>query len=138
MSNSGAEDPIEAVRNCEEDLEPGDIVRVDFPHIRPKRDDKGNIIATSKERPALIIYKEKKQIVVAYISSALPDSLNPADVLILKNDASFNSTGLDTSSVIRLGVLATIRLYDVIGWYGLADDALRKAINAKLSECFRI
>jgi mRNA interferase MazF len=138
MSNSATDYPKEVVRNCEEDLEPGDIVRVDFPHIRPKKDATGNIIETSKERPALIIYKEKKQIVVAYISSVLPDLLNPADVLILKTDASFNSTGLDTSSVMRLGVLVTIKLNDVIGWYGLADDALRKEINAKLSTCFRI
>ncbi len=138
MSNSAADYPKEVVRNSEEDLEPGDIVRVDFPHLRPKKDATGNIIETSKERPALIIYKEKKQIVVAYISSVLPDLLNPADVLILRTDASFNSTGLDTSSVIRLGVLVTIKLNDVIGWYGLADDALRKEINTKLSACFRI
>jgi len=138
MSNSAADYTKEVVRNSEEDLEPGDIVRVDFPHLRPKKDATGNIIETSKERPALIIYKEKKQIVVAYISSVLPDLLNPADVLILRTDASFNSTGLDTSSVIRLGVLVTIKLNDVIGWYGLADDALRKEINTKLSACFRI
>jgi|WetSurMetagenome_2_1015567.scaffolds.fasta_scaffold144738_2 mRNA interferase MazF len=138
MSKNAADYQREVVRNSEEDLEPGDIVRVDFPHIRPKKDATGNIIETSKERPALIIYKEKKQIVVAYISSVLPDLLNPADVLILRTDVSFNSTGLDTSSVIRLGVLVTIKLNDVIGWYGLADDALRKEINAKLSACFRI
>jgi hypothetical protein len=138
MSKSDDDYPREVVRNSEEDLEPGDIVRVDFPHLRPKKDATGNIIETSKERPALIIYKEKKQIVVAYISSVLPDSLNPADVLVLGTDASFKSTGLDTSSVIRLGVLVTIKLNDVIGWYGLVDDALRNEINAKLSACFRI
>jgi mRNA interferase MazF len=138
MSKNAAGYSKEVVRNSEEDLEPGDIVRVDFPHLRPKKDATGNIIETSKERPALIIYKEKKQIVVAYISSVLPESLNPADVLVLRTDASFNSTGLDTSSVIRLGVLVTIRLNDVIGWYGLADDALRKEINARLSACFKI
>jgi hypothetical protein len=58
MSNSAADYPREVVRDSEEDLEPGDIVRVDFPHIRPKKDATGNIIETSKERPALIIYKE--------------------------------------------------------------------------------
>ena len=138
MSKSVSDYPKEVVRNSEEDLVPGDIVRVDFPHVRPKKDAAGNIIETSKERPALIIYREKKQIVVAYISSVLPNSPNPADVLVLKTDASFKSTGLETSSVIRLGVLVTIRLNDVIGWYGLVDDALRNEINTKLSACFRI
>jgi mRNA interferase MazF len=138
MSKSVSDYPKEVVRNSEEDLVPGDIVQVDFPHVRPKKDAAGNIIEKSKERPALIIYREKKQIVVAYISSVLPNSPNPADVLVLKTDASFKSTGLETSSVIRLGVLVTIRLNDVIGWYGLVDDALRNEINTKLSACFRI
>jgi len=29
-------------------------------------------------------------------------------------------------------------IHDVIGWYGLVDDALRNEINNRLSACFRI
>lgn len=126
------------VRNSANDLKPGDIVRVDFPHVRPKKDAAGNIIETSKERPALILYKERQQIVVAYISSVTSNSPNPADILISDMNASFASTGLELSSVIRLGVLATIRLDDVIGWYGIVDDTLRKEINTKIAACFRV
>jgi mRNA interferase MazF len=124
------------VRNSANDLKPGDIVRVDFPHVRPKKDAAGNIIETSKERPALILYKE--QIVVAYISSATSNSTNSADILILDTNVSFASTGLELSSLIRLGVLVTIRLDDVIGWYGIVDDTLRNEINTKIAKCFRV
>lgn len=126
------------VRKSTSDLRPGDIVRVDFSHVRPKKDAAGNIIETSKERPALILYKERQQIVVAYISSATSNSTNPADILISDDNVSFASTGLELSSVIRLGVLITLSLDDVIGWYGIVDDTLRNEINAKISACFRV
>ncbi len=126
------------VRKSPNDLKPGDIVLVDFPHVRPKKDESGNIIETSKERPALILYKERQQIVLAYISSVTSGSPNPADILILDTSPSFTSTGLERSSVIRLGVLITIGLEDVIGWHGLVDNPLRNEINTKLAELFRV
>lgn len=129
---------MSVVRNSPNDLKPGDIVRVDFPHVRPKKDSTGNIIETSKERPALVLYKERQQIVVAYISSATSNSLNPADILISDTNASFASTGLERTSVIRLGVLITIGFDDVIGLYGIVDDSLRSEINAKIVACFRV
>lgn len=126
------------VRNSPNDLKPGDIIRVDFRHVRPKKDTAGNIIETSKERPALVLYKERQQMVVAYISSVTSGPINPADILITDTSTSFAGTGLELSSVIRLGVLITIGLEDVIGWYGFVDDPLREEINNKLAACFRI
>jgi mRNA interferase MazF len=63
---------------------------------------------------------------------------DPADVSILENNASFETTGLKNPSIIKLGVVYTVSHDDVLGWIGSVDDALRAEINAKLTTCFRI
>ena len=120
------------------DLIPGDVVRVFFRHVRPKLDSRGNVIENGKERPGLVIYRERNQIVVAYISSVPRILLDPADISVPESSPSFDSTGLEMSSTIKLGVLSTVKLNDVVGFYGSVDEALRAEINAKLATCFRI
>lgn len=129
---------MSTVRSNPGDIIPGDIVRVFFRHIRPKRDQAGKIIETGKERPSLVLYIERHQLVVAYISTATQVLLGPADIQILESSASFISTGLEESSIIKLGVLSTVKLHDVLGWYGSVDETLRNEINTKLSACFKI
>jgi hypothetical protein len=116
---------------------PGDIVQVDFPYVRPYRDENGKIIR-SKPRPALVLYIERNQMVAAYISSKPVIIPNPGDVIVLETSPSFEETGLPRSSVIRLGVLATLPLHNINGLYGSVDAALRTEINSKLGTCFRI
>ncbi|MCX6669978.1 MAG: type II toxin-antitoxin system PemK/MazF family toxin [Methanothrix sp.] len=116
----------------------GDIIFVDFRFVRALIDIEGRIKETSKERPALAIYTERRQLVVAYITSKLLLVPDPADVSILKSNPSFEKTGLKNSSIIKLGVLYTVSRDDVLGWLGSLDDALRNEINTKLAACFRI
>jgi hypothetical protein len=130
--------PAQATRSNRGDIIPGDIVRVFFRYIRPKRDPAGKIIETGKERPVLVLYIERYQLVVAYISTAAQVLLGPADIQILESGASFASTGLKESSIIKLGVLSTVKLNDVLSWYGSVDETLRNEINNKLSACFKI
>ena len=128
-----------AVQSSVGSIVPGNIIQVDFPHVRPRQLANG-VVETSKLRPALVLYVEKYQLVVAYISSKTENSLNPADVLVLDNSPSFKETGLLRSSVIRLGVLATIPLNKekIKGLYGSANIGLRNEINGKLAVCYKI
>jgi hypothetical protein len=45
---------------------------------------------------------------------------------------------LKESSVIKLGVLATIPFEKVIGFIGSVDDVLRDEINAKIAACITV
>jgi mRNA interferase MazF len=124
--------PGTRVINSEEDIISGDIIDVDFPHVRPFFDRMTGRKVFSKQRPSLVLYTKPRQMVVAYISSKIPATLDSADVLIMQRNPSFGNTGLRDSSVLKLGVLATIPFEKVINWRGSIDDVLRTEINAKL------
>ncbi len=124
--------PGTRVVNSEEDIISGDIIDVDFPHVRPFFDRMTGKKVFSKQRPSLVLYTKPRQMVVAYISSKIPATLDSADVLIMQRNPSFGNTGLRDSSVLKLGVLATIPFEKVINWRGSVDDVLRTEINAKL------
>lgn len=120
------------VVNSEEDIISGDIIDVDFPHVRPFFDRMTGRKVFSKQRPSLVLYTKPRQMVVAYISSKIPATLDSVDVLIMQRNPSFGNTGLRDSSVLKLGVLATIPFEKVVNWRGSIDDVLRAEINAKL------
>jgi hypothetical protein len=99
--------PGTRVVNSEEDIVSGDIIDVDFPHVRPFFDRTTGRKVFSKQRPSLVLYTKPRQMVVAYISSKIPSILDSAYVLIMQRDPSFGNTGLRDSSVLRLDVLTT-------------------------------
>ncbi len=122
----------------QEDIISGDIILIDFPHVRPYFDKILGRKVFSKERPSLVLYSKPNQMVAAYISSRIPVPLDSADILIEKTHPSFINTGLKDRSVIRLGVLATIPFEKVIGYIGLADDSLKSEINTKIETNIKI
>lgn len=80
----------------------GSIVLVAFPF-----DD----FSTSKVRPALCLTSEigkHEHIIVAFISSKIPDELLDSDLLLSQQSSDYGATGLLVESVIRLHKLATI------------------------------
>jgi len=53
------------------DVVKGDIVKVNIRYVRPSYDSKGRKVE-SKERPVLVLYVERQQMVVAYITGKIP------------------------------------------------------------------
>lgn len=107
----------------------GDIVFVRFPYTD---------LSISKPRPALVLHEERDEVVLAYISSRVPIIPSGTDVLVLRNQSYFESTGLKRDSVIKLSVLTTLKNWFIEGLFGEADETLRFEINAKLASCYRI
>lgn len=108
----------------------GDIVLVQFPYSdSPQR----------KLRPALILYEdqEEHEITIAYISSRIPETLSPCDVLVKTGTPSFVEAGLKYDSVIKLNKLATIKDYLIEGLLGVADDALMAQVDAAIEACLK-
>jgi len=107
----------------------GKIVVIPFPFTD---------LSSIKRRPALILRETKYDVVVAYISSALPPVTSPADVLIPQTRPSFTSTGLVSDSAIMLDKLATVEKSLIIRILGEVDDDLKAEINSKLAACYRL
>jgi mRNA interferase MazF len=107
----------------------GKIVVVPFPFTN---------LSSTKRRPALVLHETKYDIVVAYISSIMPSSISPEEVLIPKTRSSFVGTGLLSDSVIMLDKLATVVKSLIIRILGEVDNDLMAEINPKLAECYRL
>lgn len=107
----------------------GKIVLVPFPFT--------NLTAT-KLRPALILFEGERDVVVAFISSKIPQKPAPPDIVIKESHPDFKTTGLKTSSVIKLDKVATISKDLVVGEIGEISPGLKREINRKIAKAYRL
>jgi mRNA interferase MazF len=73
------------------------------------------------------------EVLVAYISSVIPNSLLPSDIVLDPSIAEQESTGLKTKSVLRLHKLATIHVRSVVRRLGRLSTTTRTEVDGKLS-----
>lgn len=106
------------------------IVLVPFPF-----DD----FSDSKVRPALCLTSEigkYNQVIIAFISSKIPEDLNDSDVIIRKQSNEFQGTGLTVDSVIRLHKIVTIPKSIIKRKLGEINRPLEIEIKEKLRQLF--
>jgi len=102
----------------------GKIVLIPFPFTD---------LTSAKLRPALILYEGRRDVVVAFISSRVPEQIDLASIRIGEEDTEFPLTGLKKESIIRLDKLATVLKDMIIGEIGAVGEKLKKKINEKLN-----
>lgn len=110
----------------------GKIVLVPFPY-----DDFSQL----KVRPAVCLTNEigyYNQIVIAFITSSIPENPEPSDVLILSSSHEFNQTGLKLNSAVRLHRLASVPSHTIINALGKMPFVIMQEINSKLKILFDI
>ena len=107
----------------------GKIVLVPFPFTD---------LTTSKLRPALVLYEGYKDVIVAFISSKIPDKPSEVDILITKNHSAFKNAGLRVDSVIKLDKIATVLKDLIVGEIGEVNEELRKEVNQKIKKILEI
>ena len=69
------------------------------------------------------------EVLVAYISSVIPSSLLPSDIVLDPANAEHTSTNLKTKSVLRLHKLATIHGRAIVRRLGQLPAATRLEVN---------
>src|SRR3989338_841008 len=103
----------------------GRIVLIPFPFTD---------LSGQKVRPALILHAScGDDCIVAFISARI-EKRNPFDVRISASEAN----GLKTESVVKVDKLATLQKKIVIGELGVAEQTVRRAVDAALRKLFRI
>jgi mRNA interferase MazF len=108
----------------------GKVLLVPFPF-----DDLSGV----KVRPAVCLTSPvgpHRHIVIAFISSVVPSSQLPTDIVLDPADPSFSATGLRVRSVIRLHRLATIAASIVRRELGELAPAQRATVNQRLRQLF--
>ena len=101
----------------------GRIVLIPFPFTD---------LTAVKLRPALVLHEGNHDVIVAFISSRIPDRQDPWIVLIGPDDPDYLSTGLKCASSIRVDKLATIEKSLIVGEIGELSGRLRQTVNTML------
>ena len=92
-----------------------------------------------KVRPALCLTSEigkYHQVIIAFISSKIPDDLIDNDVIITKQSAKSIGTGLTVDSVIRLHKIVTIPKSIIKRKLGEINKSVEIEIREKLKQLF--
>jgi mRNA interferase MazF len=108
-------------------LSRGDVVLVPFPFTHLK---------SQKVRPAVVIspaVSDQGDVIVAFISSVLPDRPSPCTVVLLESDPDFSQTGLKVDSVFRLDKLVTLHVSLMLRHLGRSTSALRRKLDRALA-----
>lgn len=106
------------------------IVLVPFPF-----DD----FSDSKVRPALCLTSEigkYNQVIIAFISSKIPDDLMDSDVIIRKQSEESLGTGLVIDSAIRLHKIVTIPKSIIKRKLGELNKSIESEVSKKLRQLF--
>ncbi|MHA1917048.1 MAG: type II toxin-antitoxin system PemK/MazF family toxin [Candidatus Ranarchaeia archaeon] len=107
----------------------GSIILVPFPFTD---------LTSAKLRPALVLYEGNRDAVVAFISSKVPASQPATGVVIDQHQPQFKSTGLKTSSVIRLDKVATLLKSLIIGELGHLSQELKINVTKKINKIYSL
>lgn len=108
----------------------GDVILVPFPFTD---------LTAVKLRPAVILTPEPTgpDLVVAYLSSVIPDEPLPTTHLLIRSDhPEFRDTGLKQTSVIRLDKLMTIAKSRVRRRLGRLGPLLLAELSSHLKSAF--
>ena len=106
------------------------IVLVPFPF-----DD----LSDSKVRPAICLTDSIgmfNHVIIAFISSKIPDILLSTDLIISKSENGFAQTGLSVDSVIRLHKMVTIPATLIKRELGSVDESMILKLRSRIKELF--
>lgn len=93
-------------------------------------------LSGSKLRPALVIHESEEDVIVAFISSKIPSSLQESDLLILTDHPAFRTTGLKILSVIKFDKIAPLSKTLIEGGTGEILPVLADECNTIMHHLF--
>lgn len=92
-------------------------------------------LTSGKRRPAVVISKASKyktDVIVAFISSVIPNELSETDLLFDSKRKDYQKSGLKKTSVFKLDKLATLNKSIFTGELGIVDSDTLTDIDKKL------
>jgi mRNA interferase MazF len=78
------------------------------------------------------------EVLVAYISSVIPSSLMPSDIVLDPTVPAQASTNLKTVSVLRLHKLATVHGRSIVRRIGFVSSATAREVDDKLLSLLKL
>jgi mRNA interferase MazF len=106
-------------------MKKGKIVLTQFPFTD---------LSATKRRPAVVVSPESEEddVIVAFISSKIKDTILPSEYLLSVDHPDFEKTGLKVISLIKLSKLATLEKKILVGEIGECSARIMDELNARL------
>lgn len=112
-------------------LKRGDIVLVPFPFTD---------LTSLKVRPAVLVSADPQgdDVIIAFISSVVPDSLGETEFSLTSKNKDFASTGLKKNSVFKMGKLLTISTTLILRRLGRLSPVIQKELDKNLKKALNL
>jgi len=107
----------------------GTIVLVPFPFTD---------LSGDKVRPALILSNNKTgdDVTVCFLSSVIPKKILSAEIFVNEKSSDFKTTGLKSSSVIKVTKLATLDKKVILGEIGILSIKIMREVKGIIKKHF--
>ena len=96
-------------------------------------------LSSSKVRPAVCLTEpigQYRHVVLAFITSKVPEELLETDILIASDDEDFETSGLRVSSALRLHRMMTATINIVQRELGQLSETKQEIVKSKLKTLF--
>ena len=97
--------------------------------------------SSSKVRPAVCLTEpigDHRHVVLAFITSRVPDKPLSTDLIFTETDKDFPATGLRVSSTLQLHRMMTVATNIIVRELGVLPNPVQKEVEAKLKLLFGI
>lgn len=98
-------------------------------------------LSSAKVRPAVCLTEpigEHKHVVLAFITSRVPDKPLSTDLVFTESDRDFSATGLRVSSALQLHRMMTVATNIIVRELGSLPKPAQREVDAKLKLLFGI
>ena len=95
----------------------------------------------TKTRPALLLTDpigSVPELLTAYLSSVIPSTLLPSDIVLDPGQPQHAATNLKARSVLRLHKLATVHLRDIVRKLGVLSAATMTEVDSRLRTLLKL
>jgi mRNA interferase MazF len=92
-------------------------------------------LSSAKVRPAVCVTEpigQRKHIILAFITSRVPDEPLSTDLVFAESDKEFSVTGLRVSSTLQLHRMMTVAANIIVRELGMLPKSSQKKVEAKL------
>ena len=98
-------------------------------------------LSSTKVRPAVCLTEpigDHRHVVLAFITSRVPDEPFATDLIFKETDKDFSTTGLRVSSALQLHRMMTVAANIIVRELGILPKSVQKEVEGKLKLLFGI
>lgn len=115
-------------------IAPGDVVLVPFPFTNLKQKKVRPAVVISREK----VHKQENDYTLLFISSVIPDVVQPYEVVFEKSDSEFAQSGLKKTSLLKANKIVTVQRNLLKRKLGQLGPEIKKALVKAIQQAILV